>query len=649
MDISTEEPGGDILVVDDDATSRIWARVWLQKGGFSVREAATAQEALAAMASCPPDLILLDVMLPDMDGFELTRRVRSDPNLATVPIVLLTVLSDPGSKVRGLEAGAYEFLSKPLSSSELLARVRMLLRLKRNQEVLQAEQNRTALLYQVSRDLNTELDLDRVLSGILRATVAAVGASRGSIILLDEQRRILRHIFLYQDQVAKVRREVQEQVVRQGLAGWVLEHGVGVIVPDVLEDPRWVALTTSGYVTRSALVVPLIYREQMVGVLTLAHEEVNRFTQSDLDLVMAIASQSAAALVNARLFQEVKEERARLEAILSSTDNAIIAVDHEGRVALLNPAAARAFGVSARQAVGQMLDQAIPHSGLVQSWRRASASGATEPAELTLADGRVLFCTFSPVLASGEGGGGWVMVMQDITHLKQLDRLKSEFVSTVSHDLRTPLATIHGFGEVLVKSLDGENRECAQQICVQARQMSRLVEELLDLAKIEAGVESVRVSCSLADLIAEAVTAARFQADTAGVMLQADVAACLPPVAGNPVRLRQALDNLIGNALKYTPPGGQVTVRAWARGEQVLVTVQDSGPGIPRENLPRLFEKFYRVPGQEGRSAGTGLGLAIVKAVIEQHGGQVWVESELGQGSTFGFSLPIPNEACGGS
>ncbi len=630
-----------VLVVDDDADSRTWTRVGLQQAGYAVREATTAAQALESIAACPPDLLILDVMLPDMDGFALTRQLRQDAALATLPIILVTVLDDPASMVQGLEAGANDFLTKPLESSELLARVRTLLRLKRNQEELLAERNRTALLYRVSRELSADLDLDSVLARVLELTIGCLQASRGSIILLDEQGAVLRHIYSYQGQVAKVGDAVSAGVVQKGLAGWVIEHGEPVILPDACRDGRWLAVGQSSYVTRSVMAVPLLHPDRVVGVLTLTHEEQDHFGAADVDLLSSIAAQAAVALVNARLFEVVTAEKAWSEAILAGTADVIVATDRERRVTLLNPAAERAFGASFADAVGWPLQEALPNAGLVELFRQAEQAGPTPSAELVLPDGRVLFGTVSAVAAGPHADGGWVAVMHDITHLKQLDRMKNEFVSTVSHDLRTPLATIHGFADVLGHMVDGEAREYAQRIQAHTMRMAALVDELLDLGKIESGVEAVQVPCRLEELVAEAVEAASFQAQSRGVAVQAAVPRLSRTVHGNPLRLRQVLDNLLGNALKYTPAGGSVTVQAWEREDRVLVTVQDSGIGIPPEALPRVFEKFYRVPGAgTSQAPGTGLGLAIVKAIVEQHGGQVWAESQPGKGSTFGFFLP---------
>lgn len=633
----------DILIVDDDPASRTWTRVHLQRDHYTVREAQNSDEALAEIANRTPDLILLDVMLPGMDGFELTARLRQDPALATVPIVLLTVLDNPESKVRGLEAGANDFLTKPPERGELLARVRALLRARHDQEELLAERNKTALLYRVSRELGSELDLDVTLSRVLELTIAAIGATRSSLILLDEKGSVVRHIYTHKGQVTTMNNVASERIIREGLAGWVIRNHESVLLGDARQDPRWLAVGYSSYVTRSVLSVPLVHKDRAAGVITLTHEQPDCFSTEHLDLLTSIAAQAATALTNAQLYEAVKQEQARLEAILSGTDDVVVATDCERRITLLNPAAERAFNVTLAGAIGWPLEEVVPLDTLIAAFRQAQAGDSPlRPGELTLPNGRTLFFTLSAVAARPHGENGWVAVMQDISHLKQLDRMKNEFISIVSHDLRTPLATIHGFAEVLGKMVDGEARGYTERIKAQARHTTQLVEELLDLGKIESGMETFHERCALNEIILEAIDAAQFQAGSGGVTLQSEVAPLSRPVRGNPVRLRQLMNNLVGNALKYTPSGGTVTVRAWEKEDQALVTVQDNGIGIPRDALPRIFEKFYRVPHPgTAQVPGTGLGLVIVKAIIEQHGGELWVESEVEAGSTFGFSLPL--------
>jgi PAS domain S-box-containing protein len=641
--VETVEPGGDILVVDNDEFSRTWARRRLEKENYCVREAQNAQQALEEITRDPPDLILLDVMLPGVDGFEFTRKLRQDPNLAATPIIVLTTLDDLKSKVEGLEAGASDYVTKMPEPEELLARIRALLRLKRVQEALLGDRNRTALLLRVGRQLSAELDLETLLSQILEQTVDSLGATMGSLILLDQQGAALRNIYYHQGEVTMIAEQVKGRIIQDGLAGWVIQQREGVILRDSRQDPRWIVVENIHAKMVSVMSVPMVQQDRVAGVLTITHESVDRFTPADLDLLKAIASQAGIALANAQLFEAVEQERGHLKAILTGTNDGIVATDKKGRIVLLNPAAERIFGLSLRQVAGRSLEESIPFDSLIGAFGQArEAIGSPPPSELALPDGRTLFFTVSPVESGPKGEGGYVAVMQDITHLKELDRMKNEFVSTVSHDLRTPLATIHGYTEVLEKTVqDPDGKDLIQQIRSGTLRMANLVEELLDLGKIESGIETARERCRLDQIVAEAVEEACFHAESADIVLSATLPIEPTPVEGNPTRLRQVVDNLIHNAIKYTPPGGTISVWLWEKAGKVTVTVQDSGIGIPREALPRLFEKFYRVPCPDTpKTRGAGLGLAIVKAVVEQHGGQVWVQSKLGEGSTFGFSLP---------
>jgi two-component system NtrC family sensor kinase len=626
---------GDILVVDDSLTSRTWAKLRLQRAGYQVREAETAQEALAAIARKPPDLVLLDVILPDMDGFEVTRRVRDEADLTTIPIVLVTALGDVDSKVEGLEAGANDFLTKPPDEAELMARVRTLLRLKQNQAELMAEKAKTELLYRVSRELSAELDLDTLLTQILDLTIASIGASGGSIILLSKQGKALRSIYIQEGRKASTDL-VWERLLKEGLAGWVIQHRTGEIIPDTQQDERWIVGREMHKRTRSALAIPLTQKGRVVGVLTLTHKKDRYFTPDHLDLVSSIASQAAIVIEKAQLYSETEQERGKLSAILAGTSDVVVVIDDSGRILLLNPAAEHTFGVEERDATGFQLTERIPNQALEDLIQRRAQGTPPHIAEIPLPDKRTLYASVSPVESVG-----YVVVMQDITHLKELEQMKNEFVAAVSHDLRSPLSTIYGYAEMLVSLLEEETQEYARRIRVSAKQMAELVEDLLNLGRIEAGVETSREPHQLEVLVEQAVDSAGFQAELREIDLKLTISGELDPVSVDARQIDQVLDNLLGNALKYTTRGGTVVVRVWQQDADVTVEVHDTGLGIPREALPRIFEKFFRAPSPELKDIpGTGLGLAIVKAIVEQHNGQIWVESELGKGSTFGFSLP---------
>ena len=237
--------------------------------------------------------------------------------------------------------------------------------------------------------------------------------------------------------------------------------------------------------------------------------------------------------------------------------------------------------------------------------------------------------------------------MRDITHFKELDEMKSDFVATVSHDLRAPLTFMRGYATMLpmVGELDEKQHEYVEKILRGVGQMSNLIDDLLDLGRIEAGVGLEREPCHLGAILVEAVDSMRARAVAKGLTLRLEPAEDVAVVAGDATLLRQAISNLVDNAIKYTSSSGTVTVGLLVRDQQAVVQVSDTGIGIAPDDQVRLFEKFFRVKRRDTMGIqGTGLGLAIVKSIVERHGGRVWVDSELNKGSTFYISLPMMSE-----
>jgi signal transduction histidine kinase len=233
--------------------------------------------------------------------------------------------------------------------------------------------------------------------------------------------------------------------------------------------------------------------------------------------------------------------------------------------------------------------------------------------------------------------------MHDITHLKEVDRIKSEFVSAISHDLRTPLTTIQGYVDLLPRAgpLNQRQHEFLTRVQRSLSAVSDLVSDLLDISRIETGADIDIVPTDLKAIIEEVVLELTSEIEAKQHDLQSHLPEILSPIMGNPRRLRQVISNLVGNAIKYTPMNGVIELEASEGENHVVVAVRDNGLGIPVADQPYVFDKFFRVDQPETRDIpGTGLGLAIVKSVVERHGGRVWVESEPGQGSAFILLLP---------
>jgi len=497
----------------------------------------------------------------------------------------------------------------------------------------------TRLLYDISRKLNSDLDLDRILSDVLAMTVPSVDARDGSIMVFDEAGRVSHQILIRKGLPPQQAQKAAGEVLIGGLAGWVVAQRRGTIVRDTRYDERWLPFPNGGPDVGSAIAVPLLRRDKVVGVLTLIHPQPNHFDDDHLTLLTSIANQAAVAVENARLFHTVREEQAKLQAILNEAADAILVTDDDGQVLLINPAARLAFRDGAPLPAETKLQDAVESEELLALFRQAWEKGLSQEKEIPLPDGRTLFATVTPVRDVG-----WVAVMQDITYLKRLDEMKSDFVATVSHDLRSPLQMIYTYTGLLpeVGPMNETQKEFIEGINHSVEKMSTLIRDLLDLAKIEAGMAMTVKVCQMDSLIRASLTGLLKKAALKEIAIHTEIDSPLPLVAGDPTRLEQVMANLVDNAIKYTPAGGQITVAAWAADREILVEVTDTGTGISPEDQAHLFEKFFRVRNSQTKDIeGTGLGLAIVKSIVERHGGRVWVRSQLGAGSTFGFALPV--------
>lgn len=241
---------------------------------------------------------------------------------------------------------------------------------------------------------------------------------------------------------------------------------------------------------------------------------------------------------------------------------------------------------------------------------------------------------------------GKVITLHDVSMFKELDRAKSDFVNTVSHDLRTPLTTILGYVELVerVGPVTDLQREYIQHVQMSVHNITNLVNDLLNLGRIEAGVDRHKESVRVDQLIGEACETLKDQLAYKGHRLMVEIPPNLPSVWGNPILLSQVVDNLLGNSIKYTPPGGQIFIKAEVDSDQMILQFKDTGVGIPPMDLPFIFDKFYRASNAAGEASGTGLGLAIVKSIVENHYGRIWVDSVISQGSTFNVVLPLHKE-----
>ena len=340
------------------------------------------------------------------------------------------------------------------------------------------------------------------------------------------------------------------------------------------------------------------------------------------------------------------DERNRSSAILGSMVEGVAVVTADERILYCNHALEQILELPVGSSQGRTLVEALRQADLIALVRQA-LSGAEEltgEVEVGTVRRRNFSVTAAPVRAAGANGA--VLVLHDITELRRLERVRRDFVANVSHEFKTPLTAIQGFAETLLSGAldDKANRQRFVEIIREhAWRLARLTDDLLKLSRIEAGrleleMRPIRVEA----LVNGCLETARLKAEAKGLQIHVDLQESAPPVRGDGAQLGEVLQNLLDNALQYTPSGGKIEVLARANGDEVVFTVIDTGIGIPESDLERIFERFYRVDAARSREAGgTGLGLAIARHVVDAHGGRIWVESAVGQGSRFHFSVPI--------
>jgi len=377
-----------------------------------------------------------------------------------------------------------------------------------------------------------------------------------------------------------------------------------------------------------------------------------RIAQGDYDVDLRSASPDEFGLLSRTLSTlaadlkarvgDLVAERDRLTAILAGMAEGVIVVGATREIVVANPAASEILGAPSTL-VGSKLDVAVTDQALHRFIAGDGAIGAVHESEVETAEGKSIAIYVRPLAATNGVAGGSVIVLRDMTRMRRLLTMRRDFVANVSHELRTPVASIQGYAETLLaQSADAETqRQFLDIIHRQAQRMGTLVADLLTLSELETRPreELVREPVHLASLSAHVVETLRGRALTKDARVRVDVGDGLRAV-GDPTGLEQVIQNLVDNALKYGRSGGEVRLRGATEGGRVVLTVSDDGPGIAREHLPRLFERFYRVDSGRSRDqGGTGLGLAIVKHLVESMGGTIGVDSSIGHGTTFRVEL----------
>ncbi|MDF1535093.1 MAG: ATP-binding protein [bacterium] len=558
-----------ILIIEDDAVSRnILKNIFLNEG-YQVLEEADGTKGLATALTEHPDLICLDIILPGLSGYEVCRSIRSDETCSGIPILMVTALNKREDIVKGLRTGATDYLTKPFSPVEVLARVKVNLQQKIALRDLLQKTGQFALACEILETTTSSLDLKQVLFILVTKTAQFLNGDRCSIIAVegswgDDQRLPKGRLLVSHDDP-----NVSELVIDLLKYPEILKSfrtGELVVVEDVFSDPLMeeVKESLAGMPFRSVMSVPLTFRGEILGAMLLRTTRTEcGFTGDEITMTRIIAAAGTNALRNASLYSRIEKKNERLEK-------------------------------------------------LNEELKRANEE------------------------------------------LEALSKARSDFVSMVSHELRTPLTSIIGFSELLAEAhvgeLTREQDEYIRQILRKGKDLLTLINDLLDTGHLESGKVALRYrEVDLDDVIQSVLSSTRHVTEVTPI-IKVQIPEDIPPFDGDPEKITQILVNLVTNALKFSPPASPVVISAGLlegrretdRGLFLKISVTDKGIGIPEEERQRVFEQFFQVQSGTSRSyRGAGLGLYICRSFVELHGGKIWVDSEVGKGSTFSFTIPV--------
>lgn len=629
-----------MLLTENDLTGQLLKQL-LETAQYQVKTSRDAEQTFEALKSNPRSLVVVDEKLISSDWKSICLNLRRfNP---TGVVILLCQSSRTPDWEHYFKSNIDALLTLPSKSDEILQIFEQAFDLvDRRFQALSptgmtfleqpAEQTDALEVFTaITRKVTGTLDIDEVLKAIVDTAVNLSRAEEGSLLLFDEESKGLVRVAgkSFRDNVAKTFR----QKVEDTTAGEVLKTGEPFLL-DANSPKNYL----TAFLVHSLIYVPLKLGKKVIGVLGVDNSmaKQDQFTQKDVKLLSLLADYAVIAIRNAHLYMEADQERNKLATILTRIQDGIIIMDEDKRLKLINPIAKKALGLT-DSAIGKLYQKAIENPQLIKFLDLHTGKNSNW-VEIETSPNSYFVFQATPIPHVGTA-----LTMHEVSQSRRLDQMKNDLVSTVSHDLRTPLTTILGYAELIerVGEVNDQQGEFIQKIITSVKNITSLVNNLLDLDKVEAdfdrGLEQISIQSIITtsiEILSKIIRDKQLQVITTLNVPTAQL-------KGNPIQLRQLMDNLIGNAVRYTPPKGKVEISCQQEGDQIIIKVSDTGVGIPTTELPNIFDRFYRASNVTAIPGGTGLGLSIVKSIVENHHGRIWVDSLVGKGSSFTIVLPL--------
>ena len=503
-------------------------------------------------------------------------------------------------------------------------------------------------LLEIAQSITEELDLDKLLARILTITIEMLAGQAGLIALRNSMggwRVAVSHGIppTFLNQLEPVLGQVPEH---EAPAQFELPE-VNRLLRRLTQAASWGLL--------SGVVLPLITHRQVIGVIFIFRNYSGSFSANDKALLRSFADQAAIAVFNAQLYSEVNQEKQRMNALLDSAADGILILSADHTIEKYNPALSRMLGVYNRDLRNTDHEEVIRWERIREglTLEQAEVSGWPLTAHATLyvegnlkrKDGSSIpvGITYAPLISEDGTLLNIIATLRDITRFREAEELKSTFISVISHELKTPVALIKGYVSTLRREDARWDREIVNDslavIEEESDRLTELIENLLDASRLQAGALALNSSDVAIDRLARVIVN-RFRTQTEQHRLTVDFPESFPVILGDEDRLAQVFSNLISNAIKYSPSGGEIRITGRVKSEQVVICVTDQGPGIAASDIPFVFDRFYRAEDATRTTQGAGLGLFLTRAVVEAHGGRIWVDPKPGDGARICFSLP---------
>ncbi len=503
-------------------------------------------------------------------------------------------------------------------------------------------------LLEIAKVLTQDLDVDKVLERIL-THAADILAGQAGLVALRNEKGVWQLAASYG--IADKLRSALDPILAA-----VPDHEdpARFEIPEINRILQQIARSVSlGLLTGVGL--PLIVQNRVIGVIFVFRNYRGTFSSNDRSLLQSFADQAAIAVQNAQLYEQTRREKHRMDAMLDSVADGILILSQDHTIERSNPAFARLFGAPISEIIGLNHDEvirwhAIEHGPTLNEaeaggWPLTPNATLYVEGDLLLVDGSKLAVgvTYAPLQTPDNQMLNVIASVRDVTHFRHAEELQSTFMSVISHELKTPIALIKGYvGTLRRDDVSWDRKTVEDSLAVieeEADHLTELVENLLDASRLESGMLAIDSTDLSLKILAERL-AERFRTQSKIHTFVVDFPEDFPIILADERRIGQVILNLLSNAVKYSPDGGEIRIIGEERPEQIIICVQDQGPGIAPGEIPRIFDRFYRADNAQRMTKGTGLGLYLSRAIIEAHKGSIWVDPTPESGARICFSIP---------